>query len=564
MTSTTVERSFEVKVYEQGEDVGGTVDFTISADMLASPLEIGGSTARLADGTSESMPYAVRFRDPLGTITPQLWDGNGVLHVIGRVVEVVLTENGSPGTVDVRRIGTVRSASPTIIELHLIDEAAFDRTTLFARNPTIQVALMGPDPSVNNWAGVAYIGGGVTGTTTATIVGSSGDFRQVGIGTGSEATGRGQFEAILQDVVDSPSGSNTTGNFKSLIFQIDGVDRPITSFGALSASNPNTIVDPDAWDTGSPGRKVIPDAWVYWPGGPGSGTVLNSRIHFGNGEGPPTAPAFPYLIEEPGIRDLFTAVMDGTYGGSAMRFNLPSTSDLPNNLIGAISLAIPGPIERRILLAAIAKFAGVVLWLDEMGRISPRPWPVPPIGDLSGAELAALYRFDGATALGAPTYDVKHSSAANVWRAEGISVVAVGGTSAIDAESPFAQDVIFPATLEEDETGSSPITSDPLVFAAGMEGLVLSAGLVGSGSVAEAYLAATLGGLAEGRIRGHATSDAPLPGELVIFDHDDLKGLNPATGARSGEQLARVVDRRRVYQGAEVYYDYRVIFGGVA
>lgn len=527
---------------------------------LTEPLDVGGSTARVIEGTSESLPYTMKFIDPDGTILPGWWDGNGVLQILGRVVEVVLSEDGVPHTADVRRVGSVRAAEPPVLEVHLIDESAFDRAMLFEFHSTIQVALRGPDSSVANWAGANYEGGGGSGTFSGNITGTSGNFRRLGV---TATTGLPQFNAIVKDVIDAPAGNNVNGNFKNLIIAVDGTDRPITSFSSVGASSATTVVDADSWDTGTNGDKAIPDPWVYWPGGPSSGT-FTLRMHFGNGPGVPTTPEMPYLISVNGIRTLLTRAMDGTYGGGPMRFNLPSTAELPNELLAPILLAIPGPMLRREFLQQIAKLAGLVLWLDSLGRVSPRPWAVPPIADFTQVQLDAMYRFDGTTAITPPTYEVNHSQAFNVWRAEVMDVVHVGGTTAIAAESPFAQDMIVQAISELDESASSPITPNRIVHQAGMESMRINEGVFGFGPRAQAFLDATIGGLAEGRITGHATTDAPDPGDLVIFDHDELKGVNPATGARSGEQLARIVDKRRVYSGDTVSFEYRVVFGGKA
>lgn len=536
--------------------------------ILTEPLEVGGSTARVIEGTSESLPYTMKFIDPDDTILPGWFDANGVLQVLGRVVEVVLTEDGTPHTADVRRVGSVKALEPPVLELHLIDESAFDRTTLFEFNPTIQVAPVGPDfDNAEGWAGVARPGAN-SPTFSGNIAATSGDFRQAGV---TASTRKPQFDAIVGDVIASPVANNTLGNFKNLILEVDGVDRPITSFGSVAASTPTTIVDPDAWDTGTPGDKDVPNPWFYWPGGPTSGTFAY-RLHFGGGPGVPTTPEMPYLIDEAEVRGLLTAVMDGSFGGTPMRFQLPSTADLPVDLLGGVSLrlAVPGPTLRRDFLVQVAKLAGLVLWFDGLGRLSPRPWPVPPIADFTQVQLDAMYRFDGTTAITAPTYEVTHSQSFNVWQAEGLAVYDVGGTAAVEAGSPFFQDAILPALAEQDETASSPITSNRIVHNATLPSLVMQMTgrtgptLTGPGSVAEAFIDATLGGLAEGRIRGHATTDAPVPGDLVLIDHDDLRGVNPATGARSGLQLARVVDKRRVYSDDEVSFEYRVIYGGRA
>lgn len=553
-----IPRSFRVIVYEKGEDIGGAIEFGLEDRHLVTPLEVGGQVARVLDGYAESLPYVVSFHDPDEDVAPLLFDANGRPAVLGRVVEVRLIEDGTEVTVDVRRLATVRMKDPPVVELELIDEAAFDRVLLFERNETIQV--VGPGP-VSEWAGVTAAVG-----VDAEVVDSSGDFRQIDADSGIIIVRGPQKTALEQDVIDSPSGSNTSGNFKALTARLGGVVCPITSFGALSADTAEDILDLDNW---GPAGLSMPPFWVYWPGGPATSQNAGTLDMDFTGGGVPTTADLPYLLEEDDIRDLLSNAMGGgsLYGvqGSVapMRFLLPSTTELPVDRIPQpVSIAVPGPVSRIDFVRQVARLAGLVLWMDNQGRIVPRPWEVPPIADLSQGELDALFRFDASTATSVATYEVMLSRAFNVWRAQGIGLFP--RTVGVE-DTPFIGLQLDAAEVEFDDAASSPIGPGRTVFDADFPGYLVGDGLVDSAdSVGQLFVGQALGGQSEGRITGHAVSDAPMPGDLVLLDHDNLKGVNPATGTRAGLQLARVVDRRRSYTESEVFFEYRIIYGGEA
>lgn len=263
----------------------------------------------------------------------------------------------------------------------------------------------------------------------------------------------------------------------------------------------------------------------------------------------PPYPATSYPLAD-FLRDLY----DGVYGGDALRFDGAAVAAIRDiGHAGGNWWVITAPADREEFLAQIYRANFIVPLEGPDGTLAPRQY-VP-----ESLNAHDLYRFDASTVIARPSYEAAGRELRNVFRLSYLQAATFSqhfasplrsvrrsqvtstdrvysGASELAAPYELAREQILTPTAASDVLAALP---DPLFD------------LVG-------------GGAQVWTVRGHATDDAPRPGDPVILDTGALRLPEAGSASRGGVRACVVIERQRVYTADEVYYDYRLWDLGVS
>lgn len=545
-------RAFEVRIHVAGvvAPTDATVDFTIPGARLIVPPEFGGQTVRPLEGTADMLPYSVQVIDDDGWFTAQAFS-NGRPALVGRLAELRASEDGGQmNRVDVRRVAALRGGTEPEYTLELSDERWLGRgDMLFEQNTTLQLV---PQMPASPWF---LLDGGQK--TDPLAAGAPGDVVAVSGGflliqsAGSRIDPEIKRAGVDDDVIDLPIASNTLGNFVRLRFEdANGVVRPVVSFGALSAATKEDVLGD--WKVAPEGTPpIMPNFWIYWPTHSFSvGENVGAWRLFWP-EGLPTTETTPYLVGQSQetaypLSEFLDDILSGVYGGEPLRFDSLQLAALTRDL-GQVSgnwWIVTSPIERDQFLAALYRASFIVPFTDGDGRLAPRE--IVP----ASVDGSTLFTIDASTARTPPTYEAAGRDLANAYRLTHLQAATVSRVFGSPLRSitrsalrqPLQVDAGIPDTRqtfrdEREQVMTPGAAAD--VLADFVPPLFDLAGV----------------GAQVGTVQLQPTDDAPLPGDTVIVDLDSLRGPNPGTAARGGRRAAVVLERRRVWQAEETYYE---------
>lgn len=540
-------RRFEVRIHDAGTvfPTDLTVDFTISNSRLTVPPDFGGQTVRPLEGKAELLPYSITVVDDDGWLTANLFSG-GRPVIVGRLAEVRMDTDGQGFTqVDVRRVAAVRGGSSPEYRLELSDERWIGRgNRLFEANTTLQLV---PQMPAAPWF---LLAGGERTDPLATeepglVRSVSGSFLLVQSG-GPRIDPEMRRVGLEEDVIDNPAPSNTLGNFQRLQFEDEnGLLHPVVSFSTLAASTKEDVLGLD-WKVEPDGTPpIMPDFWVYWPlhGFSVGQNVGPWRLLWPDGL--PTTPTTPYLVGKAEdtaypLSEFLSDILDGDYGGTALRYDPPSVDAL-RNLGGADGnwWVVTGAVDRDEFLAELYRAHLIVPFTRADGTIAPRQI-VPESVDSSG-----LFVLDRTTVQDPGiTWENSGRELANAFQLTRLQARTVSRVFGSPLRSVSVSPIATPLQTHSGipDTRATYGTDREQVMTAGRAADVL-----------DDFLTPLFDLAGDGAQVGTATlvpqpTEVPQPGDIVIVDLDDLRGPNPGAAARSGRRAAVILERRRVWQ----------------
>ena len=543
MTVTRATRTLQLRIHERETTtpVDGTVEFTLAHDRLAAIPSFGGQAVRPTEGRTESTPYWIEVIDVDGEFTADLAVG-GRMAMLGRILELRLaTDGGAFATVDLRRLSAVEGGAEGRYRLECSDERWIERRTILFENTTSWQF----DPPGR---AAAWMDGAAAGERSYGVDVIATDFVRLWLPAGKADVSTTMAEVLEGDLLEEPS--LTGGAFTALRFRTGGTDRPVVRFD----DEPGVGLQGQLSDPLGPFLRGAAPFWntvaVYWPShGLSAGARVTGRLYWPTGI--PTTAATPYLLGGvAGIRApaLWQEIAEGDHGVPVQSHDPDAFTALAGDVYPRAWYRIFAPKPRdQWVEANLAQPYTVVPFVDAIGRLAPRSLRPP-----AGVDPDTLYTFGAATTLTPPTWH--HPS--------GEAITALTLKAFIRRSVLFAT-AVFPWSRRREHD---------MVAALGLKEVTLTLDAIFRVQDVPGVFAALAEDLFErfgdapqtGECTGPIAGDAPVPGDLVGLDQDELHGPNPATGARSGTRIVHVLERQRSYEGDRAAFLYRYLDAGPA
>jgi hypothetical protein len=551
VTVSRATRTLELRIHARGTETptDGTVEFTIAHGRFVGVPTFGGQTVRPTEGRTENTPYWIEILDVDGDFTAAL-AVSGRLTMLGRILELRLaTDGGAFATVDTRRCSNLQTGPEGRYQLECSDERWIEqRTLLFERTTSWQLDPPG--------ATSAWMGRSAAGERTYRVVLVTTDHVQFAQPDGLVRVSATMVEVLRNDYLEDMTP--TSGAFRELRFRTGGVDRLVNGFdlipGVTGPAGTFGFINKDRLGplmaSAEPSWMSV---WVYWPGhGLDVGDRVTGRLYWPGGI--PTTAATPYLLgsRDTGLRpgDVWEEILQGLHGGPTQRYDPAAFSTLAADSYPAPWWRIQGPqVRDQWIEAQLCRPFTLVPFVDAIGRIAPRSLRPP-----AAIDPDTLYEFHAGTVLSGPT-----------WRnpgGEAITAVVLKARTRLtvfDFPLPLAS-IAWERRVEADTIEDLGLReaifapTDAVFRDVDVEGVF--AGL--KTDTFDRFQ----DGPQVGELVGPVVADAPVPGDLVILNQDDLHGPNPETGARSGLRIVHVLERRRVYDAERATYVYLYLDAG--
>lgn len=532
---------YQIRIGEPGDVTIGTPAATLTqADMASVPV-LAGPVVDPLKGSTGSIPF--RLRCVSDTV---LFTSSGRLTGLGRLAEIRRSTDGGVNftTIGTGRISSMHEDGRGLIEVSISDERWAERQgEIFRTTDTVQLH---PPGLASAWMDFP-----AAGTATYTVKGVSGDAVHIGLDVFGAQTfapvSSALLDALATDLVPvedrAVSASHAAGNFTSLRFNYLGGDRTVISFTpTLSAINvrftgPTGLLGKGMCRGGS---GILTDAWVYIPGhGLSAGNTVPGRFHFPSGVA--VNEQVPLHVggasgKHPMV--LLQEILDGDYGGEAMRYEATAMTTLQ-----AISMQ---PV-----------------WLRQTTGVQRAKWLEPnlyaPYGvvPLVGTDLVLRpVSFRQPQNEDPDTYTVLSASNATglTWEHSGRDIFTVLEFTSRTVR-PINETIDPGQTAAADKLVASDVTVPDLEHAdAATVGeivrrikteLILSPWNLSHVHDVAAVLFSELSNVfSAGPVRGKVTVPDDLDvqvGDVVSLDMDTLKGWNAASAARTGNRIARLM-----------------------
>jgi len=553
VTVTRATRTLQLRIHERETTTpaDGTVEFTLAHDRLAAIPSFGGQAVRPTEGRTESTPYWIEVVDVDGEFTADLAVG-GRMAMLGRILELRLaTDGGAFATVDLRRLSALEGGAEGRYRLECSDERWIERRTLLFENTTSWQF----DPPGRAAAWMDRPAAGERGAAAATqrygVDAIATDFVRVWLPIPPSAVNVSEtmVEVLEDDLLEEPSLAG--GAFTALRFRTGGTDRPVLRFDDdPKQSLQGQLSNPLGPYLRGPGRFW---SWfvVYWPShGLANGDRITGRLYWPTGIR--TTEATPYLIGGvDGIRApaLWQEIVEGQHGDPVQSHDPDAFTALAGDVYPRAWYRITAPKPRdQWVEANLAQPYAVVPFVDATGRLAPRSLRPP-----AAVDPDTLFTFGAATTLTPPTWH--HPSG------EAITVLTLNAFMWLSLLEGVSAVVPWSRRREHDTVAALGLKETTLT----LDAIFRKRDIPGVFAALAADLFARFGDAPQtGECTGPIDDDAPVPGDLVGLDQDELHGPNPATGARTGTRIVHVVERQRSYEGDLAAYLYRYLDAGPA
>ncbi len=550
MTITAVGATYQVRIADRGATtVAGNVALTLALADLNDIPRITGPTVQLLDGKSVSSPFRVDC-----IVDDVLFVSSNRLAVIGRLIEIRRSEDGGSSWTTLAT-GRIKGASELDgrgkVTLEVSDERWVERDTeIFGTTDTVQLHPPG--------LGSAFMGWPAAGAETYVVLAVSGnavkiEATRIATSTKILKVPRSLRLALRDDLVAvqdiDTANTNSDGNFTSLRFDLDSGgptpgDYKVISFANSLGGLVNTFTV--LGDLRPGGDGVLTSAWVYF--GSGHGLVADDEIvgRFYFTTGIPTRENVPLHIGgADGVHPmtLLKDILDGDYGGQAVLYDATAMSTLEALPFPKVWLRVEEAVQRDE-------------WLAENLY---RPYGIAP---LVGTDLVARptqFTLPADVNVGALPVITASDESQYSWRHDTQDLV-----TAIRFSFTSVDEVTFTGERGDDwpvdelETALEPIKPNPEHDTVSTLGEVVQEYVTalafgrGGDYSARSRAADVAYWLAE--VLFNVCGDAPqrgdlrVPddsghevGDLVVLDHDTIKGFNPDTGGRTGDRLVRLI-----------------------
>jgi len=541
---TTVERTLELRIHERETATpgDGTVDFTLAHSRFQEVPSFGGQVVRYTEGRTESEPYWLSFLDLNGEFTAFM-AASGRMAVLGRLAELrIATDGGAFTRVDLRRLSNLRGGSEGAFDVELSDERWIERRTLlFEKTTSWQLDPFGQS--------VAWMGRAAKGTRSygVDVVGT--DYVALFPLAGVQHVTPLVVTVLRGDLLEDPT--ITAGAFDALRFADPAAtDRTVLRFDPdLDAVAAGGVVT-QLTDPLGPFLRLGEDPFwnavlVHWPShGLTQGATVTGRLHWPAGI--PTTKDTPYLLGGTnGIRapDLYQEIAAGDHGGPVQQVAAGAFSALSGDIYppGWYRIEEPKPRDRWTEDNCCRPY-GVLPFTDD-GALAPRSMRPP-----QDVDPDTLYEFN-----------LSNVREGLVWEHPGREAI-TAVTLRAQARLPVFN-LVFPVrrrrvhdTVTLLGLKEQDLQVDTIFRWQDLAGVF--AGL--TTDLFERF------GDAPQRWDGTALIEdaSPVPGDLVVLDLDELRCPNAATGARTGKRVVHVLERRRVYEAEQGFYQYRWLDAG--
>ncbi len=567
MPITTIDLTLALLIHDRGTVTPSvsTVDFTLANNRFIRPPAFGGQTVRIKDGRTESRPYWVDVLDVNNDLTEQFDDGDGRMAMLGRIAELQIGEDGGAlATVDIRRISNIQDIGEGWYSIELSDERWIERRTkLFEKTTSIQFH---PSGLASAWLRKKAAGRGSYSVNpltpdyvvlTVLPLDSRGGQLPIRVTTG-------MVTALRGDIVEARDRSIITGSFTSLRFEDDtSTDRPILRIDTSLLLGTPSVADLEQQTTAPIGFLLTGEEpeWVtilvYWPShGIASSSTIRGRVHW-SGDGVATSKDTPYLLGgEFGIRapTLFEDIADGDHGGPAQLVDTAAIATLEADQFPTAWYSMDGPRPRAGWVEQhLCRPYAVVPFISAVdGSVAPRSLRTP-----QDVDPDTLFVFD-------------HTNVIDqvVWQhpgREAITQVTLAARALVPLEVlGTTWHLAFPFTRQKEHDTLALLGYREQSL--DLEAIFRSVDVGGIFEGLYTDLFERFGDAPQiGNFGAQIQSDSPVPGDLVVLDHDELQGPNPAVGARSGLRLVHIIERQRVYEdGGRVLYRYNYLDAGAA
>lgn len=545
MPLTAATATYRVRIADRGATtVSGNVALTLELQDIAQIPTLSGPSVDVLQGTSTSHPFALEC-----VVDTVLLTDSDRLAVIGRLIEIQRDLDGAGwSTLATGRVsGASEVDSLGRVTLDVSDERWVERETeIFGTTSTVQLHPYGLASDFMDFD--------AAGTETYTVEEVSGNAARIvadriGTATRTLKVPRSLRYALAEDLIAfqdiDTSASNTSGNFTSLRFNVSSgtttgdhtvigfmtnVGGPVTTYGLLGNLRPS-------------GDGLVRDAWVFFGSGHGliAGDSITGKFYF------PTA--IPIRENIPlhiggadGVHpmDLLEDILDGTYGGQAVRYDSTAMADLKALSFPPVWLRIDEPQPRAEWLAkniyqpyGIAPLVGTDL--------AARPMRVTMPQDVSLAGLDTITASDESLI----TWQHGSRELVTVIRFE---YVLVDKINEVDdrGEDWAADDLKATPRRLLDRNHDNTATLGKVVREYSTD-LSLSPGTTSMSApydVANTLSTALFNVFGDGPVRGFVTvpdTAGYQVGELKLLDMDTIQLFNPDTAARTGDRLVRLI-----------------------
>ncbi len=532
-------REWRIRIHKEGTDVpnDASVAFTLDEERLTGPPNgIGSQQLQLLRGQLVSLPYSIQVADPNGEITAKLFSG-GRLRIIGRWAEVqTRVDGGSWARADLRRISRASSPDPVTWEFEFTADSSLLRDILCSTTTHVQLYPLGTTKAWHRQAAAGLASSG-------TVLDVDGDFVQVKL----EST-----LAVPKDMVGV-----VRDNFDGLKMEVDGTDYDVISFG--SSSDPADLDEEIGFWVGDP-PHFPSGVWIEWPDHTFSADDDIGEFRLYWPDGVPTSPVTPYLIGP--VIDPITAevqgngyrldalvedVLGGTFGGRRMPYDADAVDDLGDLGDEGHWFAITAPVAR-------GDFLREFVWRPYL--IAPQTkadGTLNPVAVWAGDSVptTGLYVFDADNVAGAVGFEAGGSEIANVWRLK-----AQHGDPRLTTVAEVLPDLDLSDVVRVETLDPAPTVEEPYELAMGQQVMRR----VWSEAMPDLYSARVFALAGDGatayRLSAAVESTSPAPGDQVVLRMAELQAPEAQTATRSGDRIAVVIDRTRVYGEGTVQYDY--------
>lgn len=257
-------KAYQVRVATRGATtVAGNVDFTLSTTLAEAPT-IPGQTVDPIRGQTRSRPWSVQVVDSSGAITGHLGDGDGRMHLLGRLMDLQVNEDGAGmATVATGRLAHLSEGhEPKLWKLEVEDERWVERNArIFTVADTTQVYPAG--------LRYGYRGFQAGETQPMAVSAVRGNMVLLEIQSTSDAAGAMPSDVqslITADVKTDTSllTTATTGNFNTLRASVSGTDREVLGFG-YTLTFGDTVLTPVLGADQFHSTLPVAALWVVWP-----------------------------------------------------------------------------------------------------------------------------------------------------------------------------------------------------------------------------------------------------------------------------------------------------------
>lgn len=549
--------AYRVRIADPGAaTVDGNVALTLTDDDLVGVPVLSGPKVDPLKCQVTSVPFQIE-----GKNDSVMFTSSGRMTGLGRLVEVARALDGAAyAEVGTGRLDAVTESAIGNPVLRVADERWVERKTeIFRLTDTVQLHPPG--------LASAWLDEPAAGTATYIVKEVSGSAVRIGPNDekGDAAIREvpaGLRQALATDLVapdlQVSSASNSDGNFTNLRFETGGVDRKVIGFKRYLSTRGGGITFAGLLAGLSPvdGAGSLEDAWVYIPGHSlnvddpvtgrfywPDGVAINEKVplHIGGADG-----VHPWVLGQ--------AVLDGDYGGQAVRYPSAVMTALQALPLRPVWARIPAPAERSAWMREnVYKLTGCPPLVGTDLQLRPTSLRLPL--DVDPDTLPVL------TALNSSEYSWGHTSGSLAtvveFRCRGARKLSKVTSQTDDRPADFFELVKIRVPDIEHDTVSTLSEQRHKIDTV----LILDRPARWSGEVDR--IARELSteifdvfgdGPQAGACRAPDNSGLEV-GDLAVVDHDSIKGFNADTGDRSGQRVVLLVAFRG-FEPASLVFEY--------